>query len=134
MLSALFKDYSYYIYSSPAIKEKNRGGESGGLLILAKNKSSIERKVIENNNLWIFLEYICKDSKYVIGCVYFRPNLDTDECLKIIHDSLNFISEIYQYHKIINDHIGQLNQVEEEIFQTSKVKETTVSFHNARKL
>lgn len=70
--------------------------------------------------MWKIVEIIDNNSKFIIGCAYFRPNLNNDECINLLQASLDYISDSYQNHKIIiveefSAHIGNLNHVEGEL-------------------
>lgn len=128
-------DFKKQIIQSKAVKEKDRGRTSGGLVILIKDNLNIKVIVIELTHFWAIIELRLRNEKYVLTSVYFRPNLNDNECINILHDSLNLCLDTYTYHKFLvvgnfNAHIGQLNQADKELFSSPHIWESRNSLHN----
>lgn len=114
------------------------GRASGGLLILVKYNNNIKLNLLENDYMWIIVEIIYNDSNFKIDCAYIGPNLNHDECINLLQDALNHISDSYQNYKIIfvgdfNAHIWHLNLVEEKFFHTDHISEQREALNNVTK-
>lgn len=125
------------IYQSLAEKDKTRGRGSGGLIILIRNNDKYISNLIEQSCLWLIIDLKIRGTnlKYIIFFTYLKPSLGTN-CINRLCESLENILELYKYHQCFvigdfNSHIGQLNQLTEDIVLAPNVFDTRISLHNA---
>lgn len=77
----LFEKY-YGIIFSPAIKNKQKGRASGGLIILYKH--GIKLEVIDTSYLWLIVKIVGTHSNLIIGNIYINPKYNLYEALKLL--------------------------------------------------
>lgn len=83
-LSSLLQYYNMVF--SPAVKEKQRGRPSGGLLILIKKH--IQFEILDCSYLWIFLKVKISSIEFILGNVYINPTYDMTEATSLLEDLL----------------------------------------------
>ncbi|KAI5751074.1 hypothetical protein M8J77_003920 [Diaphorina citri] len=71
---------------SPAVKEKQRGRPSGGLIILIKKH--IQFEILDCSYLWIFLKVKISSIEFILGNVYINPTYDMTEATSLLEDLL----------------------------------------------
>lgn len=125
-------DYGILGYSS-AVKEKSVGRASGGLSVFVKKSLMQYSRIIHSSNLWIIIELNTHNRSYIIFFTYLKPSLH-DACIDLITDMLLETVDTYNFHDIVvigdfNSHIGQLNQIHENIFTSTHVHEVRKSLH-----
>lgn len=123
------KNYTSNITYSFAIRDKQRGRASGGIMLLFKDNVFTNIEIIDNTDLWIIAKVTLKNSLFIIGCFYISPNLDNNSCLNLISEITETIVTTYNDTKIIligdfNSKIGNLNQIEtDNIFDNPNIYE-----------
>lgn len=105
----------YDIVFSPAIKEKQRGRASGGLMILIKKK--IKYSTLCITNMWIFVKIICPNGMNItLGNVYISPSYCSEEAINLLR---GFLNEQCNNNSIIggdfNGRIADQNYLESEL-------------------
>ncbi|KAI5733607.1 hypothetical protein M8J76_013776 [Diaphorina citri] len=123
----LCEDYSILEHSF-AIKDKQVGRPSGGILIISK-KNTITR-IIEKTEYWIIVKYTLDNLKdLTLGIFYFKPSLDDAVVMELIEDALG---SVRMEEKLLmcgdfNARISDLNFVEEEILIGTALNEERLS-------
>uniref|UniRef100_A0A1Y1N802 Reverse transcriptase domain-containing protein n=1 Tax=Photinus pyralis TaxID=7054 RepID=A0A1Y1N802_PHOPY len=117
---------------SVAVKEKDRGRASGGLIMFVKSNLLNYFKVVSHTNLWICVSLNMFTLKYLILSVYISPNLDNKASLELLHEFITDLSYVYGDYKWVvlgdfNARIGQLNQLDRETITGYNVQATRVS-------
>lgn len=110
-----------------AIKNKQVGRASGGIMIITSKR--IECVIIEVSEYWILLKIKINLEYFTLGIFYFKPSLDDNIVIEMLEEVLHNI-DIEQ--KVIlagdfNSRIGNLNYVEEELFDGTGLKEERTS-------
>lgn len=103
-------DYFNVIFSA-AVKEKQKGRGSGGLLTLIKKE--IPYEVTNICNLWIFVKIQIPDSQFILGNVYISPKFNYIQAMESMQNLLESITDF----KVVvggdyNGRIGELNYLD----------------------
>lgn len=107
----------YDIFSSCAVREKSRGRASGGLVTLVRKRKSIQAKILDSSNLWLFITVTIGEEKFIIGNVYLPPSVSDDFCIESLGDFLiNLMENKPENVKLIltgdfNARIGNFNNM-----------------------
>lgn len=83
----------YRMIFSPAVREKQRGRASGGLVLYVKKSLSVRPSSVIPWWICCFLRYT--DVSLILFCVYFKPSLDLDHLLSEFEVTLAEVRKAY---------------------------------------
>lgn len=112
------------MFTSDAVKVYSRGRASGGLMLLIKSKYESSVNIINKSAYWLFISLKIDCRQFIIGIIYFKPDMDDILILNLFKTVLDDIISCYGCHNIIlggdfNSRISNLNNLDEEIFENS---------------
>lgn len=128
---------NFTIIDSVAVRDKNKGRGSGGLLVIYdKNIYSIN--VIEKNIYWLFLntEVVNTGQTFILGSLYFKPKIDFENVLFSFNNSLDKIKannrgKLFVVGGDFNSKTGSLNQYDPNSLQSSHIFPTRTTLNDA---
>lgn len=108
----------YHSFHQSAIKDKSRGRASGGLSVLSKHNINI----LEQSNMWLFLKLKTNCGVYIIGNIYFKPQLDDTVCCQLLQECILELLDLYSHLPFIifgdfNARVGQINDVDDYMLE-----------------
>ena len=118
---------NHKIIQCMAVKEKCKGRARGGL-ILFLHPCIDQFEIINSSSHWIVVKMKIKLETLIIGLLYLKPDLDTEETFENLKFLINETSAKFPYLPIIygedwNSHIGEMNQSTKEVFDGSNLNE-----------
>lgn len=108
---------NYKVLVCKAVKEKDKGRASGGIIVLVKRQHCARDAFVEIDTHWIIVRLKLNLVSYVIGCFYLKPNLEHNIVVGLVEEIISEICHKFDSDVVImggdfNARIGNLNNVE----------------------
>lgn len=118
---------NYIYFMRKAVKINIRGRASGGLITFIKKDYFQQVTMLYANDLGLFIRVSTEVFSITIGNIYWKPDLESDDCIKHLEEAIACIRSSKSSDSIIlggdwNARIGQLNQHSDELFEGSNLK------------
>lgn len=93
---------------------------------MLKKLNNYKAKIIDVSNLWIFVFIELENVKLILGKVYLKPDLKDTHCTNSLSEIIQTVNDTYINVPIIvlgdfNARIGNLNQFEDTLFESTKL-------------
>lgn len=124
----------YTPFTSKAVKTSVRGRAGGGLLKLIHERLVNSVSVTECCRYWLFINTGIETVPMIIGNIHLPPSCDTDSCLDELTNTVINITNSFPDHGLIltgdyNAHVGDLNNLEEEILANTDLYDLRLVSH-----
>ncbi len=131
---------NFNFLSSNATKEKPRGRASGGMLLFFNKNVYTSAEILDISSSWIIVMMHSKKTKFILACVYFKPDFELTYLLESLATVLQEAFVKFPDTPIyvggdMNARLGNLGAVPPEIVEFSNlydVRESLDVFINSR--